>query len=86
MDHPNDIHSTEKPERKQSVAGRFIWALLFWVWGLGGLLANSAGYLALQGNVGVGTSAYLALGFLYWIGGMVLFGLGVLVARALSNP
>ena len=37
-------------------------------------------FLALNGNVSVGTSAYMALGNLIWIGGMVLFGGGAVIA------
>jgi hypothetical protein len=83
---PNDVQFMEKPRHTGSAVGRFIWALLFWIWGMGGFVINSVLYLALQGNVGMGTSAYMALGFLYWIGGMLLFGLGALIARSLSNP
>jgi len=57
--------------------------------GLLGLLVNSINYLSLSGSVGVGTSTYVALGLLYWIAGMVLFGVGALIAKAparLSEP
>jgi hypothetical protein len=33
-------------------------------------------------SVGVGTSAYVAAGMLYWIGGMVFFGIGDLLQKA----
>jgi len=33
-------------------------------------------------GVGVGTSAYVTVAMLYWIGGMVLFGLGSLIHRS----
>jgi len=37
--------------------------------------------MGLSGSIGVGTSAYLAATSLIWIGGMVLFGIGALLAR-----
>ena len=55
--------------------------LFFWIWGIAGLLLNSIHYLSLSGSVGVGTSTYVALGILYWIAGMVLFGVGALIAK-----
>jgi hypothetical protein len=61
--------------------------VFFWIWGIAGLLLNTVNYFALSGSVGVGTSTYVALGFLYWIAGMVLFGVGALMAKVpdLSN-
>jgi hypothetical protein len=55
--------------------------VFFWIWGAAGLLLNTVNYFSLQGSVGVGTSTYTALGFLYWIAGMVLFGVGALIAK-----
>jgi len=58
---------------------------LFWIWGLLGLLANGTlGLLAngiafvfLTGNVGVeNLSAHTTETMLFWIGGMILFGVG----------
>ena len=59
--------------------------VLFWIWGLVGLVANSANFLAQTGSIGVGTSAYLTVGMLYWIGGMVLFGVGALLTRPVTQ-
>jgi hypothetical protein len=36
--------------------------------------------MTLPRNVGVGTSAYLAATAMFWIGRMILFGLGALIA------
>ncbi|WP_158231313.1 hypothetical protein [Bradyrhizobium sp. C9] len=35
----------------------------------------------LTGNIGVETSAHLTATYLVWIGGMVLFGIGALLAH-----
>jgi hypothetical protein len=51
----------------------------FWIWGVLGLLIGTASILSLGSNVGVGTSAYITMGLLFWIGGMVLFGLGTIL-------
>jgi hypothetical protein len=50
--------------------------IIFWIWGVLGLIINGMNFLTQTGNVGVGTSAYLAVGNLIWIGGMVLIGVG----------
>ena len=55
--------------------------VFFWIWGIAGFLLNTVNYFALSGSVGVGTSTYVALGFLYWIAGMVLFGVGALIVK-----
>lgn len=55
----------------------------FWTWGIIGLLGNTINFLSATGMIGVGTSAYITMGLLYWIGGMLLFGIGALTA--LSN-
>ena len=46
-----------------------------------GPLFNAATLMELTGSVGVGTSAYLTANSLIWIEGMILFGLGALVAH-----
>ena len=46
----------------------------------------SLNYFALSGSVGVGTSTYMALGFLYWLGGTVLFGVAALSANVQPRP
>lgn len=56
-------------------------AVLFWLWGGLGLLFNAGRLFGLTGNVGFGTSAYLTATCLVWIGGMVLFGIGALLAH-----
>jgi hypothetical protein len=58
---------------------RTVFSVLFWIWGGLGFLVCTGNYLSLSGSVGVGTSTYMTLGFLYWLGGMVLFGLGAIV-------
>jgi hypothetical protein len=66
--------------RSQGSGGRSALAVLFWIWGLAGLLFNGGALLGLTGSIGVGTSAYLAATALVWIGGMMLFGIGALLA------
>ena len=58
-----------------------ILVVLFWIWGILGLIINGITFLTLPGDVGVGTSAYLAAGNLMWIGGMVLFGFGAVIGE-----
>jgi hypothetical protein len=65
----------------ESSRGAFC-VVIFWIWGIFGLLVNTANFLMATGNVGVGTSAYLTLGMLYWIAGMMLFGLGAIIPRS----
>lgn len=67
--------------RSRPGTGRGFLAFLFWIWGLIGLLLNAGSLLGLTGSVGVGTSAYLTATSLIWIGGMVLFGMGALLAH-----
>lgn len=67
--------------RSHQSSGRSILAVLFWLWGVAGLLFNASTLFGLTGNVGVGTSAYLTATCLVWIGGMVLFGIGALLAH-----
>jgi hypothetical protein len=61
--------------------GRGFLTVFFWFWGAGGLILLGASLGGLTGSIGVGTSAYLSAMCLFWIGGMVLFGLGALLAR-----
>lgn len=56
-------------------------AVLFWLWGVVGLLFNAGTLFGLTGSIGVGTSALLAATALIWIGGMLLFGIGALLAH-----
>jgi hypothetical protein len=63
------------------IRGRTFLKWVFWLWGGGGLFICSTSYFSLSGSVGVGTSTYMALGFLYWLAGMVLFGIGALLAE-----
>lgn len=65
--------------------GRTAFTILFWVWGGVGLLINGFSFLGLSGNIGVGTSAYLAASILLWIGGMVLFGFGAVIVPGTMN-
>jgi hypothetical protein len=57
-------------------------SVLFWLWGIIGLLFNAGSLSGLTGSIGVGTSAYLAATSLIWIGGMVLFGVGALLSHS----
>jgi hypothetical protein len=66
--------------------GRKFLEWIFWIWGTGGFLICSFNYFSLSGTVGVGTSTYMALGFLYWLGGMLLFGTGALIAAVERPP
>jgi hypothetical protein len=67
--------------RSQQGAGRGLLSFLFWAWGLIGFLFNAGSLFGLTGSVGVGTSAYLTATSLIWIGGMVLFGIGAMLAH-----
>ncbi|MGY3409535.1 YpbF family protein [Bradyrhizobium sp. 187] len=67
--------------RSQQSTGRGLLACLFWLWGVVGLLFNAGTLFGLTGSIGVGTSALLAASALIWIGGMVLFGIGALLAH-----
>jgi hypothetical protein len=59
--------------------GRAFFSACFWIWGVLGLIGNTINFLSATGSVGVGTSAYITMCLLYWIGGMLLFGLGGLL-------
>jgi hypothetical protein len=59
--------------------GRGFCSVIFWIWGLGGLLLIGSEFVSIPGGVGVGTSSYIAAQSVYWLGGMVLFGLGALI-------
>lgn len=67
--------------RSNQRSGRSILAVLFWLWGVAGLLFNAGTLFGLTGSIGVGTSSYLSASCLVWIGGMVLFGIGALLAH-----
>ena len=62
-------------------AAKGILTVLFWIWGSLGLLFHAGSLFGLTGSIGVGTSAYLTASCLVWIGGMVLFGIGGLLAH-----
>jgi hypothetical protein len=51
----------------------------FWMWAIGGLVLIGFEFLSVPSGVGVGTSSYIAAQSVYWLGGMVLFGLGALI-------
>jgi hypothetical protein len=59
--------------------GRGFCSVMFWIWGLGGLIAIGFEFMSIPAGVGVGTSSYIAAQSVYWLGGMVLFGLGALI-------
>jgi hypothetical protein len=50
-------------------------ALCFSCGGSISLLVNASALFGLTGSIGVGTSAYLTVTSMIWIGGMVLFGM-----------
>jgi hypothetical protein len=56
--------------RPRMNAARYVLSLLFWVWGIGGLVTLPGGLIP------IGT----ALSVLHYIAGLVLFGLGTLLA------
>ena len=62
--------------------GRGFLTVLFWFWGGAGMVLLGASIGGLTGSIGVGTSAYLTAMCLFWIGGMVLLGIGALLARS----
>jgi hypothetical protein len=68
---------------------RLLMGALFWIWGLGGfalvLTDLSELFGKLREGVGVGSSSFLAAIGVVWIGGMVFFGLGALIASANFN-
>jgi hypothetical protein len=62
--------------------------VLFAIWGGIGLLTNTFTLISLfldtrTSGVGVGTSSYASAIALIWIGGMLFFGLGSLLYRAI---
>lgn len=59
--------------------GRGLCSVIFWFWGLGGLVLIGSEFMSIPSGVGVGTSSYIAAQGVYWLGGMVLFGLGALL-------
>lgn len=68
---------------------RFLLGFLFWIWGLGGFSFVAIDLVAMLGKlkegVGVGSSSFLAAVAVVWIGGMVFFGLGALIAGTNFN-
>lgn len=67
--------------RSRTGGGKGFLVVLFWIWGVVGLIYNTGTLMGLTGSVGVGTSAYLTATALIWIGGMVLFGIGALLSN-----
>jgi hypothetical protein len=69
-------------------------AVLFWVWAIIGFFLVTVDIVNLMTRrgaegVGVGSSAYVIMEVAYWTGGMVMFGLGGLMARttlAIQRP
>jgi hypothetical protein len=68
---------------------RFLMGMLFWIWGVGGfglVFMQLAEMMSkMKEGVGVGSSSFLAALAVVWIGGMVFFGLGALIAGANFN-
>jgi hypothetical protein len=67
--------------RRKASTGRSFLIILFWLWGILGLLFNAGSLLGLTGSIGVGTSAYIAASALVWIGGMIFFGIAALLCQ-----
>jgi hypothetical protein len=59
--------------------GRGFCSGMFWLWGIGGFGLIGFEFLALTGSIGVGTSSYIAAQAIFWIGGMIMFGLGAMI-------
>lgn len=68
---------------------RFLLGLLFWIWGSGGfavvILDMTELMSKLKDGVGVGSSSFLAAIAVVWIGGMLFFGMGALIASTNFN-
>jgi steroid 5-alpha reductase family enzyme len=62
--------------------------VVFILWGILGFLVASLSIFGMlsSASVGVGTSAFIAAGMLYWIGGMVFFGVGDLLQKVSRQP
>jgi len=78
--------SENQPELAKPVddlSGRTILKWVFWIWGGVGLIISLVNYSSASqsASIGVGTSAYLMVGILLWIGGMVLFAIAALFAE-----
>jgi uncharacterized membrane protein len=67
-------------QRRSSITG---FRVCFILWGILGFLIASLSIFSMisSASVGVGTSAYVAAGMLYLIGGMVFFGIGDLLQK-----
>jgi hypothetical protein len=60
-------------------------SVVFYIWGFVGLIANGMNFMALEGNIDIGTLAHLTGSNLIWIGGMMLFGFGALINASRSQ-
>jgi hypothetical protein len=63
-------------------AAKGLLAVLFWVWGGLGLIFNLIAVSGLTDTVGIRGPTDLTAACLLWIGGLVLFGLGALLAQS----
>ena len=65
------------------ISGRTILIWTFGIWGGVGLIISLMSYnsASQSTSIGVGTSAYLMVGLLLWIGGMILFGVAALLTQ-----
>jgi hypothetical protein len=54
--------------------GRVFWAVLFWIWGFGGLVIFGIERFVVGDPADITSE-------LFWIGGMVLFGLSALMGQ-----
>jgi hypothetical protein len=75
--------NTMQPSERSVIEQQPSWLrFFFFVWGLLGFVVALLSVVSTWGSssVGVGTSAYIAMGIEFWIGGMVLFGLGSMLS------
>jgi hypothetical protein len=66
--------------------GRNVFGALFFVWGFGGLLIFAMSIFGLGRETSptpafMGLSAFTSVLLTFWIGGMILFGIGALLCR-----
>jgi hypothetical protein len=79
--------AVESTVQDHTVPVRLILKWVFWIWGLVGLMISLGQYSSASqsASIGVGTSAYLMVGILLWIGGMILFGIAALLEERPVN-
>jgi hypothetical protein len=71
----------ETAARIESASSKPILVAMFWAWGVIGLVGLLVAIATLPSGVGIGTSGYLTMCAVVWMGGLVLFGLGSLLPK-----